>query len=225
MSDESALLAAILAHPDEDTPRLMFADWLDENGQPERAEFIRIQCNATIDEAAEDRAAELEERNRTKWLAGLGLPQFPGALWGWGRGFPEGLDIRADVLLERYEAFAAAPWPRHLFVYDLHNGTVRDLTSRTWNPRWVTLELQEHPMAGVANYGYDSTPSLVAIANCPQVARLRRLSLALFGMTAAAAAALASSPYLERLEQLHLDSEAGAFSSLRNRFGERLVIG
>ena len=43
MSDEDALLAAIAAHPDEDTPRLMYADWLDEHGQPVRAEFIRVQ--------------------------------------------------------------------------------------------------------------------------------------------------------------------------------------
>src|SRR3954468_16567623 len=103
MSDESALLAAILAHPDEDTPRLMYADWLQENGQPERAEFIRIQCDPTADEAAEDRAAELEERNRVKWLAGL--PQRPGARWEFRRGFPQYLDASGERFLERYEAF------------------------------------------------------------------------------------------------------------------------
>jgi uncharacterized protein (TIGR02996 family) len=43
MSDEAALLAAIMSHPDEDTPRLVYADWLDENGASERAEFIRLQ--------------------------------------------------------------------------------------------------------------------------------------------------------------------------------------
>jgi len=32
MSERDALLAAIIAHPDEDTPRLAFADFLDENG-------------------------------------------------------------------------------------------------------------------------------------------------------------------------------------------------
>ncbi|MBP3960037.1 TIGR02996 domain-containing protein [Gemmata sp. G18] len=47
MSDEEALLAAISAHPDEDTPRLAFADWLDENDRGIRAEFIRIQCALT----------------------------------------------------------------------------------------------------------------------------------------------------------------------------------
>ena len=30
MSDEKALLAAIWEHPHEDTPRLVYADWLDE---------------------------------------------------------------------------------------------------------------------------------------------------------------------------------------------------
>jgi uncharacterized protein (TIGR02996 family) len=44
LSDRDALVAAICANPEEDTPRLMFADWLDEHGAPERAEFIRLQC-------------------------------------------------------------------------------------------------------------------------------------------------------------------------------------
>jgi uncharacterized protein (TIGR02996 family) len=44
LSDREALLRAICASPEEDTPRLMFADWLDEHGESERAEFIRLQC-------------------------------------------------------------------------------------------------------------------------------------------------------------------------------------
>jgi uncharacterized protein (TIGR02996 family) len=43
MTDGDYIYRAILAHPDEDTPRLAYADWLDENGQPDRAEFIRVQ--------------------------------------------------------------------------------------------------------------------------------------------------------------------------------------
>ncbi len=44
MSDRDALLAAITAEPDEDTPRLVYADWLDEHDEGDRAEFIRVQC-------------------------------------------------------------------------------------------------------------------------------------------------------------------------------------
>src|SRR5262245_11162441 len=43
MNDHDALLRAIGEHPEEDTPRLMYADWLEENGQPERAVFVRAQ--------------------------------------------------------------------------------------------------------------------------------------------------------------------------------------
>jgi len=43
MTDGDALLRAIIAQPDEDTPRLMYADWLDEQGEAQRAEFIRVQ--------------------------------------------------------------------------------------------------------------------------------------------------------------------------------------
>ncbi len=44
MTTEAGFLAAIAAEPDDDTHRLIFADWLEEHDQPERAELIRVQC-------------------------------------------------------------------------------------------------------------------------------------------------------------------------------------
>jgi uncharacterized protein (TIGR02996 family) len=38
-----ALIAAVLADPDDDLPRLVFADWCDEHGEPDRGEFVRLQ--------------------------------------------------------------------------------------------------------------------------------------------------------------------------------------
>lgn len=38
------LLKAIIDDLDSDTPRLVYADWLDEHGDTERAQLIRIQC-------------------------------------------------------------------------------------------------------------------------------------------------------------------------------------
>ncbi len=40
----AAFLQAILDSADDDAPRLIYADWLDDQGHAERAEFIRIQC-------------------------------------------------------------------------------------------------------------------------------------------------------------------------------------
>ncbi|QDU23058.1 TIGR02996 domain-containing protein [Urbifossiella limnaea] len=50
MTDEPALLAAIADRPADDTPRLVYADWLDDHGDSDRAEFIRL--NVEIDRTA-----------------------------------------------------------------------------------------------------------------------------------------------------------------------------
>jgi uncharacterized protein (TIGR02996 family) len=47
-NDERPLLRAILAAPEDDTPRLILADWLDEHSLAERAEFIRVQCELAV---------------------------------------------------------------------------------------------------------------------------------------------------------------------------------
>ena len=43
-ADELALLRGVEAAPDDDLPRLVYADWIDEHGRHARAEFIRVQC-------------------------------------------------------------------------------------------------------------------------------------------------------------------------------------
>ena len=50
MDDRQALMAAVLAEPDEDTPRLALADWLQEHGDDHdraRADHIRLQIEAS----------------------------------------------------------------------------------------------------------------------------------------------------------------------------------
>lgn len=50
-ADRRSFLRAICAAPDDDTPRLIFADWLEEHGEPERAAFIRDQIASGEDYA------------------------------------------------------------------------------------------------------------------------------------------------------------------------------
>ncbi len=78
MTDGDALRRAVIADPDDDTPRLIYADWLDENGQPDRAAFIRAQVEAARAEpfgllarTAETRANSLLERHRKVWTRHL----------------------------------------------------------------------------------------------------------------------------------------------------------
>ena len=44
MDIQAAFLSDIAANVEDDAPRLVYADWLDENGDPDRAQFIRVQC-------------------------------------------------------------------------------------------------------------------------------------------------------------------------------------
>src|SRR5262245_60936762 len=73
-----AFLAAIRDEPDSDVPRLVCADWLEDQGDSDRAEFIRLQLELTRGVKERSRAVELLHRLRTlivqhrqRWLGVL----------------------------------------------------------------------------------------------------------------------------------------------------------
>ena len=57
-----AFLNQILDRPDDDEPRLIFADWLEEQGSP-RGEFIRVQCQLAQLSDLDPQYAELQSRS------------------------------------------------------------------------------------------------------------------------------------------------------------------
>ena len=58
------LLQAIIERPDDDAPRLIFADWLEDHGEPERAAFIRVQLDLAKVAEKDERRHGLEEREK-----------------------------------------------------------------------------------------------------------------------------------------------------------------
>jgi uncharacterized protein (TIGR02996 family) len=71
---EQGFLCAICEAPEDHTARMIYADWLDDNGNPDRAEFIRVQCSlAKMDEFDPQREELLLREHRlyhahaTKW--------------------------------------------------------------------------------------------------------------------------------------------------------------
>ena len=108
MTERKALLQAVCTAPDDDLPRLVFADWVQENGEPERAEFIRVMCRleelyTAIERGAgppavaemnrlDPRAWELWQTHGGAWLGEL--PKLVGITWPdgrWRRGFAGGV--------------------------------------------------------------------------------------------------------------------------------------
>jgi uncharacterized protein (TIGR02996 family) len=97
MSLQSAFLRAILDDPEDDAPRLVFADWLEEHGDSDRAEFIRTQVtlaqlplHAPGRTALAAREEALLQEHSRRWADPL-----RGLNWGWrfGRGFIEAVQI------------------------------------------------------------------------------------------------------------------------------------
>lgn len=71
----------IIAEPDDNAHRLIYADWLMENGDAARGEFIKVQCQlAEMPENSGDeywklrrREAELYNHNHERWAQELGI--------------------------------------------------------------------------------------------------------------------------------------------------------
>ena len=68
MTHNEASLQAIIENPDDDAPRLVYADWLEERGDP-RGEFIRVQCDLARMAPGDPRYFELYRRTEQLWAA------------------------------------------------------------------------------------------------------------------------------------------------------------
>ena len=69
--NERALIAAILADPDDDAPRAVYADWLTERGDP-RGELITVQLAKKQTPALKARADALLAKHKKAWVGRFG---------------------------------------------------------------------------------------------------------------------------------------------------------
>src|SRR6478735_626738 len=83
---EQAFLDDIAAHVEDDAPRLVFADWLEDQGQSHRAEFIRVQCQLDALDDGDPRREALEERERELLAVHRGEWMRPLPSWVWRQG-------------------------------------------------------------------------------------------------------------------------------------------
>lgn len=123
-SIQQAFIQDIIAHPDDNGWRLVYADWLEENEQPERANFIRVQCrlsdlnkellstedcaHPTCPGCAErrsllDQQEQLRQQYEATWWACeitlmLSFPTDASLVRIWERGFIAELHITVDAL-------------------------------------------------------------------------------------------------------------------------------
>ena len=176
MTDRDALLAAILAHPDEDTPRLMFADWLKDNGEADRGEFVRLQVEAAHAEPFSPAARELDaaaqrllDRHTSAWTRHV-TERVVGCQFA--RGFVEHAAVNAATATRDLAALLAAEPVRSLQVVRFAFTT--------------------------------AAVSLDAFFGIPQLARVARLDFSTLGAHADYFDRLAACPHLGALTDLNL---------------------
>jgi uncharacterized protein (TIGR02996 family) len=227
MTEDEAFLQDIVDHPEDDGPRLVYADWLEDHGDPDRAEFIRVQIELARLEEWDERWDELKQREqralrgyRQEWL---GAAERLVNRWEFRRGFLDSAFVRPkDLVAFGEELFRRTPL-RHVRL----SGTFRDPALRALadSPHLAKVRSLEF-----FYFRLDAARLAVLVAS-PHLGGLRALQLEgcrirlegarllaespnLAGLTSlrlrgcevgpAGAAALAGSPHLARLEALDL---------------------
>ncbi len=206
-TEAEAFLQRILADPDDDAPRLVYADWLDDRGDP-RGEFIRVQVAlAHLPDDSPRRpplaAAEREllDAFRDEWAA-----PFRGLASGleFRRGFVDEVKVAArPFLANAADLFAAGP-VRHVHLLDVGGHL----------PAIVRTPLLARLSALTVYAQHAGEPLARLVAGCPHLAGLRALHVGRNRLGDEGVMALAASPHLANLEDLDLSEneigEAGA---------------
>ena len=244
---QDAFLRDIIEHRDDDAPRLVYADWLEDHGERDRAEFIRAQCRlAKLPEndprrpGLERRSEELLGQHAGEWLRPL--PE-----WAvreppeWRRGFVAAVRAKGeDFLRGAEELLRLCPLEGACLTEAREH--LPELLQRTHLANLTTLDLYDNGIGAEGAKALAGSPHLanltslnlgnnwigdegvVALAGSPHLANLTTVLLVPNEIGAEGAVALASSPHLANLTWLNLmENRIGdeGTEALRQRFGAR----
>jgi uncharacterized protein (TIGR02996 family) len=207
-NDGDALFRVVCEQPWEDTPRLMLADWLEENDEPLRAEFIRVQIEAAKEtsesrrRALVARASALHQESRGRWTHGS--PTGPGVRIGreLRRGFYYAVSF-GDEDAYRTHAQEVFNWtPIDTLSISMAMSSLTEFLKSKYVARLVKLSLgySVPPFRGIGDAGCE------IISACPRLAHLVELVIPGAGITDTGALLLANSPHLKSVTTLRLIS-------------------
>jgi uncharacterized protein (TIGR02996 family) len=211
MSIEAGLLDDICTNPDEDAPRLICADWLEEHGQPERAEFIRVQIEraALPEEDARQpalmrRERRLHEQHARQWSAPLREQGFNWVTFR--RGFVESVTTTAALFLEQgEELFRLAPVRGVEFFVDDPGNDAANMAGRLpCSPLLARLRRVGFPERGYGGRTWLEGRAVEAFIRCPHLAELKQLDLSGSRVPPESLQRLVAGPHWPQLELLDL---------------------
>jgi uncharacterized protein (TIGR02996 family) len=225
MGEEHALIRAVCSYPEDDTPRLVYADWLDEHGQTERAEYLRLAVGWAREVGLNPNPYAWEHLPRLRELSHHPALRPPPAWDGPGLGHPLPW-LPTEVQFNSWSEFENHAAARFVLAHACWRVMFDDRRKRRWDPGYVRRLVTNSQMIRVLDLELRSirveAEGARAIADSPQVANLARLDLGLCQVDDAGAEALAGSPNLAGLVYLNLFHNPLSETSsrrLRERFG------
>jgi uncharacterized protein (TIGR02996 family) len=213
MSDHDALLRAICESPADDLPRLVYADWLEDNGQAERAQFIRTEVDIyrrpewDAERVRYEYAARLDHGwpDKRPWLGECAEGPLSGIGWAGEpvvrRGFPWCVRAASPATLSDFWGHFADRWPVERVEFEsadflrlARNPILRRLTGLAF--RSAALSARAVPV----------------FANDPGVGHLDELMFWGGSLSAAGVTALLESPLFVNLTSLGVNDHASRAS-------------
>jgi uncharacterized protein (TIGR02996 family) len=195
------LIRACKAEPDDDAPRLILADWLEEHGDADRAAFLRLQVQ-TPDITEDDRPPvrrwaepweRLGEEIRATPCNGAGLYHVQ-----FRRGFLRVRDAYQE-LYDRLDRILNPPfdwtWVEEIKFGSWHDGD--------WTPLFQSPRLLELNRLEFSDDDYRSNLCAALLAS-PYLATLRHLKMLMAGLDDDGAERLSQCNGLSGIRSLHL---------------------
>ena len=219
-------LREIRNQPDDDQPRLVYADWLEENGDEPRAEFIRVQCELADPAIADnydrrddlfERQEELLQQHGSRWTEPIDAFTMKSVF---NRGLIEFVSMKAEAFLKHGHILRKVG-PVHSILLSFSQSMKRygevaesPLLSEirglclSGKLRHAAAIMQSSHMGAVEKLVV-SESSLddnfaTSIATCPSLRRLKMLDLTRNRIRNAGVKALAESENLSNVEHLLL---------------------
>lgn len=203
--DIDSFIAEIIANPDDDTARLIFADYLEENGDP-RAEMIRIQFEMAELSHWDPKRAKLRTRELKLLREHGGFGSLPEGVRELGSrgGFLDAVEVTVARFLKCHEQiFAQAP--------------IREVMLKSKSARFNQLATCEG-MQRVRRLTLKGTQTndeqLIDLFRSPNLCNLEALQLRQTGHSLRVAEAVASAPHLTGLRELRLPGMSGDAADL-----------
>lgn len=155
VADEHAgFMEAICANHEDDSVRLIYADWLDEHGDADRAEFIRLQVCIARGGNGDEKYTEMRLRSGDLLTKNFGLRWAMPILdllgwsnsgarvgsWGWRRGFIESVTLTAKEWFLRHDELTSLTPIREVTLT-----TVLEVSARLGTPDNYIVTLADLP--------------------------------------------------------------------------------